>query len=102
MQGTKEEDTYSSQAKGARELVHAQHVGMYLISLLWKAIEIVDCTIPARHSHRRHRCIPMSGDCNNRFGPAQQWVIPFSRVQKNQPTTNHLLNNQKVSAISFR
>jgi hypothetical protein len=44
----------------------------------------------------------MSGDCNNRFGPAQQWVIPFSRVQKNHPTTNHLLNNQKVSAIFFR
>jgi hypothetical protein len=43
----------------------------------------------------------MSGDGNNRFGPAQQWVIPFSRVQKNHPTTNHLVNNQKVSAIFF-
>jgi hypothetical protein len=42
---------------------------MYLIKLLWKAIEIVDCAIPPRHSHRRHRCVPMSGDCNNRFGP---------------------------------
>jgi hypothetical protein len=43
----------------------------------------------------------MSGDGNNRFGPAQQCVIPFSRVQKNHSTTKHLLNNQKVSAIFF-